>query len=101
MKKLIVTLAALAILASLFITPAVVSARPADPLGGGFLNAGGIPADAKLVVNVTLKVTNDEDSGNVGYWALDSYNKHIQVWMTPDNVCYAVVRYEGKWETFF
>ena len=43
---------------------------------------------------------NDEDSGNVGYWALDSYNKQIQVWDMHDGTFYAAVQYEGKWNTF-
>jgi hypothetical protein len=64
------------------------------------VNAGGVPEGSVLVLNITYKVTNDEDSGNVGYWALDSYNKQLQVWQVPDGSFYAIARYEGKWQTF-
>lgn len=37
-----------------------------------------------LVVNVTAKVTGDADSGYCGYWAVDSYKKHIQIWALPN-----------------
>lgn len=75
-------------------------AGPTHPSWGSFVNAGGVPPGSTLVLNITMKVTNDEDSGNVGYWALDDYNKSVQVWQTPGGSFYAVVRYEGKWRTF-
>src|SRR5205823_6349178 len=34
------------------------------------------------VVNINEKVVNDVDSGLAGNWAIDSYNRHIQVWQT-------------------
>ncbi len=75
-------------------------AKPTHPTFGTFVNAGGVPAGSKLVLNVTYKVTNDEDSGHVGYWALDNYNKSLQVWQAPDEIFYVVARYTGKWKTF-
>ena len=67
---------------------------------GSFVNSGCVPTDSKLVLNINYKVTNDEDSGMVGYWALDSYNKQVHVWQAPDNTFYAVARYAGQWQTF-
>lgn len=58
------------------------------------------PAGSKLIINAVMKVTNDEDSGFVGYWALDAYNKHIRVWQTPSGYYYAVATYDGQWQTF-
>ncbi len=73
---------------------------PTQPTFGSFVNASGVPVGSVLVLNITHKVTNDEDSGNVGYWALDSYNKHVQVWQVPDGSFYAIARYAGTWQTF-
>src|SRR3989344_8667242 len=58
------------------------------------------PDHSALVLNIKHKVTNDEDSGNVGYWALDNYNKQVQVWQVSDGTFYAVARYAGDWQTF-
>ncbi len=52
----------------------------------------------KPVVNVAQKVTNDADSGLAGYWAMDNYVRHIQVWRTgsaDSNTYCALVAYEG------
>jgi hypothetical protein len=67
-----------------------------------FTNNGWVPEGSKLVLNIVHKVISDEDSGNVGYWALDNYNKHVQVWQDPtdDTKFYVVARYNGKWQTF-
>ncbi len=70
------------------------------PNFGKFLNDGNVPRGSKLILNLNLKVKNDEDSGNVGYWALDDYQKHIQVWNESNGTFYSIVRYEGKWRTF-
>ena len=58
------------------------------------------PDHSALVLNIKHKVTNDEDSGNVGYWALDNYNKHVKVWKLADGTFYVKAMYEGKWKTF-
>ncbi|MGC8479670.1 MAG: hypothetical protein ACP5M9_03310 [Candidatus Micrarchaeia archaeon] len=34
----------------------------------------------KLVLDVTANITNDPDSGNFGYWALDNLTRKMQVW---------------------
>ncbi len=100
MKKVLFGLLVL-ILALAFIIPgAAVYAAPPNPPAGSFVNAGGVPAGSVLVLNINMKITNDEDSGNVGYWALDNYNKAVQVWQVPDGSFYAVARYTGKYQTF-
>ena len=97
-QTVLVVLAALALLL-LVGMPAL--AQPTHSTWGSFVNAGGVPAGSTLVVNVTYKVTNDEDSGNAGYWALDSYNKQLKVWQGPDKTTFYVVgRYTGTWQTF-
>lgn len=77
-----------------------VFASPSHPVFGTFVNDNGVPSGSVLVLNIALQVTNDEDSGFVGYWALDNYNKKVQVWQAPDNSFYAVVRYAGSFQTF-
>lgn len=68
-------------------------------LPAGLVFAAPKPTGAVQVLNITYKVTNDEDSGLNGYWALDNYNKTIQVWLQTDGIYYAVVGYIGKFNT--
>lgn len=91
----------IALLAAL-LTAGATLAEPTHPTFGTFVNSGAVPNGANLVLNITYKVVNDEDSGFVGYWALDSYNKHVQVWQDPidKTLFYAVVRYAGQWTTY-
>jgi hypothetical protein len=93
MKKYLRSLIVMIMLAAL-----ALPARSA--FAASTVNAGGVPEGSVLILNITYKVTNDEDSGNVGYWALDSYNKQLQVWKVPDGSFYAIGKYEGKWQTF-
>ena len=99
MKRLIVIGSIIAVFASLFVGSSAVLAQPLHPNIGGLGGAGVLPAGAKLRINIVYNVRNDEDSGNVGYWALDSYLKTVQVWMTPSNGCYAIATYVGQWQT--
>jgi len=54
------------------------------------------------VLDISYLVTNDEDSGFVGYWALDSYLKTAQVWQDPNNAqnFYVIATYTGIFQTF-
>lgn len=87
-------------LGAAILTAGTAVAAPTLPTAGSFVNAGNVPAGSQVVVDVTMDVTNDEDSGLVGYWALSSYTKEVQVWQVPDGTFYAVVRYTGKWTAF-
>jgi len=100
MRRLGLIVLSLALVLAVIVPAAAAFAASPNDHAGQFVNAGDVPGGSTLVVNVTLKVINDEDSGNVGYWALDSYNRQIQVWQLPDDGFYAVARYVGKWQTF-
>ncbi len=52
------------------------------------------------VVNVTVKVKNDADSGVAGnYWGMDALERHITVWQTTTAGTYcATVRDEGSFQ---
>ncbi|MDA4129899.1 MAG: hypothetical protein OK457_03935 [Thaumarchaeota archaeon] len=52
------------------------------------------------VLNVVYTVTNDEDGGIYGYWALDSYVQHVQVWQQPDGTFFSTVAALGIFTTF-
>ncbi|KKS03153.1 MAG: hypothetical protein UU64_C0006G0064 [candidate division WWE3 bacterium GW2011_GWF2_41_45] len=54
----------------------------------------------KPVINITMKIKNDIDSGFHGYWAYDNNNRQIQVWKTTDgeNTYCAIARYEGQFD---
>lgn len=84
----------------MFFSVSVAFAEDTDNDDGDDDHDEGVPDGATLVLNIKHKVTNDEDSGNAGYWALDNYNKHIKVWQLLDGTFYVVVKYEGKWNTF-
>jgi hypothetical protein len=89
----------LALLTTL-LTAGTALAAPTHPTFGKFVNSGDVPKGSKLVVNITLNVVNDLDSGTCGNsWAVDNYNKQIKVWQVPDGTFYAVVRYTGKFTT--
>jgi hypothetical protein len=100
MNRIRSVIAALIVAGLLSVMTPVSFASPSHPASGTFVNDAGVPTGSKLILNIALKVTNDEDSGNVGYWALDDYNKKVQVWQVSDGSFYSVVRYEGKWQTF-
>lgn len=76
-----------------------------SPLGTQtFVNSFTNPSSGDIItgplLNTTMRVTNDEDSGKVGYWALDNYIKDITVWQTSSNAFVANVIYLGTWCTF-
>lgn len=75
-------------------------ASPTHDNFGSFDNESIVPSGSNLILDIIYKVTNDEDTGLKGYWALLDYNKHIQAWEAPDNAIYFVVSYLGNWETF-
>lgn len=73
----------------LFLAPAFLVAAPAYAAN----------SSPKLLVNVTAKVTGDADSGGCSYWAVDHYNKQIQIWQLPNGNFLVNESYHGFWET--
>ncbi|MDE1770488.1 MAG: hypothetical protein KGI28_08065, partial [Thaumarchaeota archaeon] len=48
------------------------------------------------ILDVTYVVKNDEDSAiGGGYWALDHFKEHLQVWQLSDGSFYALKKYDG------
>ncbi len=54
------------------------------------------------IIDVKQEVKNDADSGTAGnYWALDKYERQIQVWATTTADAYcAIVKYDGEFVAF-
>ena len=100
--RLVMTLATSSVILLSLIAPVgMANAMPTHKVEAkSFLNNRNVPHDSVLILDINYKVTNDEDSGFSGYWALDDYEKHIQIWKVPDGSFYAVVTYEGKFHTF-
>lgn len=100
MKQSLLVAATAGLVAALLLPAAALAAPP--PPGhnwGSYVNAsscaGGTP-----VLNITFGVTNDSDSGLAGdWWALDSYQKLVQVWQESDGSYCAVVHYAGTFTT--
>jgi len=91
-----------ATLAVLCLVPAVhlVLAAPSEHLNwGSQINHSACPS-GKLVVNVTQKIINDNDSGVAGNaWAYDDIIRHIQVVKTAPNTFCATLSYQGNFST--
>ncbi len=55
------------------------------------------------IINVRMTVRNYEDSGVVGYWALDNFVESSIIWQNngtaPYTIC-ALDQYSGTWRTF-
>jgi hypothetical protein len=55
------------------------------------------------IINAKMTVRNYEDSGVVGYWALDNFLESFIIWQnnstTPNTFC-ALNQYAGTWTTF-
>lgn len=52
--------------------------------------------ETKKVLSLSWKAVNDEDSGLVGYWAMDTYSVSLSVWQvpgpTPGTISYFVIQ---------
>lgn len=91
--------------ASMMLLPSIfsigtVNAMPDHSFIGSFVNSGIIPYGSTVILNINYNVTNGEDSGNVGYWALSNYNKQVQVLKASDGTFYVIASYNGSWNTF-
>ncbi|MHB8400071.1 MAG: hypothetical protein ACYDCI_14245 [Candidatus Limnocylindrales bacterium] len=99
MKKIMLVAATAGLLAAM-IVPAMASAAPPTPgqNWGKYVNASTC-SGGTLVLNITYGVTNDADSGYNGYWALDNYQKLVQVWDEGNGTYCAVAHYAGQFTT--
>jgi len=50
-----------------------------------------------LVLHVTWKAVNDEDSGFAGYWAMDTYTSTVWVWQLRHPLTVGAVTYDYYW----
>lgn len=50
---------------------------------------------ARQILDISYTAQNDEDSGIVGYWALDHFREHLKVWNLADGSFYALKQYDG------
>lgn len=97
MNKRLISIAATLIAVLAMALPAG-AASPASARSAQ-LSAAQCPA-GELVINVTQKVVNDVDSGVAwNYWAVDQYNRHMQVWQVGPGTFCAVVSYAGSFLT--
>ena len=89
----------------LFVAVVALNAFVAAPASGSpglnygrYINAAQCtPGPAsRMVLNIVYDVTNDADSGFGGYWALDAYTKHIQVWDQGGGKFCVIARYDGS-----
>ena len=55
---------------------------------------------SKPVVRAHASVVNDVDSGYNGYWAIDNYTLHIQIWQEPNGTFLFVLTYQGTSTTY-
>lgn len=108
MRRLLATINAVA-LATVLSTVVESGTSAVSAEAQGTTNCPGVVSEAQVsppagyteVINAEMTVTNDEDSGFVGYWALDDYTKHLQVWeSSTGDKFYVAVMYQGTWQTF-
>jgi len=105
MKKAIIAIVVV-VIAAISVTSFLVfngrvaaSGQPPQLKYGAQLN-GGQCGSGTPVVDITYKLVNDLDSSVTGHdWAVDSFNKHVQVWQTGTHNFCAIVRYEGSFTT--
>lgn len=98
-----------ALIAVILISSMVVTPSFADPdhrgekhlKAGKQLNSKQCKTEgAKKIVNVKQKILNDADSGIAGNnWALDNYNREIEVWQLSDDSFCGILKYEGRFST--
>lgn len=58
-----------------------------------------LPKGSKQIINVKWTVTNDEDSGLAGYWALDHYTRSLTIYVMPNGTYAAFSNYDGAFVT--
>lgn len=98
MKRFLFCLALAAGLLALLAAPAFASANGAA--SATVTTPPPPPAGSHLVMNVTEGFINQEDSGSVGYWALDNGVSSVKVWQVPDGSFYTILRPFATFTTF-
>ncbi len=82
-------------------TPTVTATYSGDSNNNaGVAGTNVVTVNPKLIADVTMHVSNDEDSGFPSYWALDNYTKNITVYEVGPGSFYANTTYNGLWNTF-
>ncbi|MEM0129700.1 MAG: hypothetical protein QXG65_06040, partial [Thermoplasmata archaeon] len=72
-----------------------------DPLPGIPLVAVPQPAaGSSLVVDPIVYVTNDVDSGDYAYWAIDNYTLSFEIWKNPNGTFFYDLSYLGTATTY-
>ena len=59
-----------------------------------------VPSGTTLAVDATFAVASDPDSGNVGDWATDTFNRHVQIWQEQDGTYCAKADDSGTFTTY-
>jgi hypothetical protein len=104
-NKKLMTIIAISLVASLTI-PYVLATTTSAPIPTIPSQCMGAIATGWLtspIINARVTVRNYEDSGLVGYWALDNFVESFVIWQnndtTPNTFC-ALDQYSGTWKTF-
>jgi hypothetical protein len=101
MRRLIMSLVTAAALGALA-APGAIASPGLDYAVGGGATMKTFCAPGTIVVNVTMNVANDADVGLASdAWALDKYQRQIQVIQTAPNTFCAATRYSGTFGTLF
>ena len=101
MRRLMMAFLAAAALGAFAVTGAYASPG-LDYTAGSAATMKTFCAPGTIVVNVTMNVVNDADVGLAGdAWALDKYQRQIQVIQTGPNTYCAATRYSGAFGTLF
>jgi hypothetical protein len=92
--KLIATIVALlmtVVMMSTLVTPVFAADSPTFP---------SVPPKSKLIESITWTGEKSFDGGNVGWWALDTFTEHDQIFLAPDDTYYFFATGFGTWQTF-
>lgn len=102
MSKKLMAIFTISILAAMTVPLAFGASSDPTPTAPAQCGAG----PWTLQMNIKMTVKNDEDTGFVGYWALDTYVKSVYVWDSPISAhsgAYAwcsLEQYSGTFQTF-
>jgi hypothetical protein len=104
-NKKLMTILAISVAASLAIpyVLATTTSAPIPTIPSQCTTAIATGWSTSPIINARMTIHNDEDSGLVGYWALDNFVESFVIWQnndtTPNTFC-ALDQYSGTWKTF-